>query len=292
MKVALLTCSEWPELSEDDQLLVESFKNHDVEVNVIPWDSLNVDWSDFDLCIIRSTWNYHYSIDKFLNWLDAIDKKGVNLWNPSSIIRWNSNKSYLKELKNQGISVVPTVWIKKNSQVNLKQIMEENNFQEVVVKPIIGASAYNIWSSTKEEADQKQTDLDEMVSKTDMLIQPLVKEIQIEGEWSFVFIGGKYSHSILKKPKEDDFRVQRRYGGTSEKGNPSQDLIKQAEKIAQLIEGEPLYARVDAVNIGGKLTLMELELIEPALFFSLDPGSAIKFVEAAIKLKKYKPISY
>ena len=201
-KVALLTCSEWPDLSEDDALLVKPFEEYGFEVCAIPWDSTSVNWQDFDICIIRSTWNYHYNIEKFLKWVDEMEQKQVNIWNPMSIVKWNLNKNYLKNLKLKGIPIVQTIWVNKGEKINLAQIMQSHNFTEVVIKPVVGASSYQILNSNLGDVKKIQPELDKFIKQTDVLVNPLIEEIKTEGEWSLIFIDGSYSHSVLKNPQK------------------------------------------------------------------------------------------
>lgn len=273
-KVALVTYGKQPELLEGDKLLIEPFKKHGFKPLAIPWDKKGVSWEDFDLVILRSAWDYHLKIPEFLNWLEHLESRKVNLWNPVSIIRWNMNKKYLLELKKVGVPIIPTFILNKETINDAKEIILSKGWKEIVVKPVHGASAYKIVKVKAQELDTLQDN--------EVIIQPFMKEINSEGELSFIFFNKQYSHAILKKPKREEFRSQIEFGGAELETKPPSQLISQAQQIMDKIKSPLLYARVDGLNVGGKFFLMELELIEPYLFFEKDKKSAEKFVEAAI----------
>jgi len=115
---------------------------------------------------------------------------------------------------------------------------------------------------------------------SEVMIQEFLEVIRIGGEWSFIFFDGHFSHAVLKKPQEGDFRVQDDFGGTVFRQEPGECLIKQAEAILRVIDEVPLYARVDAIEIDEKLILMELELIEPVLFLEMNEEAPMRFAKA------------
>ena len=167
--------------------------------------------------------------------------------------------------------------------MSLKEIFSQTNWQVIVVKPIVGASAFNIIRIKKSETEDGQKALKLLLQQNDCLIQPLMKEI-FEGEISMIFLGKKFSHAIIKLPREDEFRVQIELGGTEELTNLSPELIKQGQKIINAVEGNLLYTRVDGIVRDGKFLLMELELIEPELWFRYYPEAA-NVLARAIKAK-------
>lgn len=272
--VVLVTYGKQPELLEGDKLLVEPFKKHGFKAFAIPWDKKDVAWEDFDLVILRSTWDYHLRTKEFLNWLDYLESRKVRLWNPVSIIRWNMNKKYLLDLEKVGVPIIPTFILNKETINNAKEIILSKGWKEIVVKPVYGASAYKIVKVKAQELDTLQGD--------DVIIQPFMKEVNLEGEYSFIFFNKQYSHTVLKISKKNEFRSQREFGGKELKIEPNQKLISQAERILNKLNSLLLYARIDGLVIDGQLKLMELELIEPYLFFEKDKKSAEKFVNAAI----------
>ncbi|MBI5452479.1 hypothetical protein HY945_03375 [Candidatus Gottesmanbacteria bacterium] len=282
--IALVTYTQQPKLFDGDNLLVDPFKRHGFSVKVIPWDKKDILWENFDLVILRSAWDYHLRIPEFLNWLDLLESRKVNLWNPVNIIRWNMNKKYLLDLSNLGIHIIPTLLVNKDTLNYARKIADKKGWEEVVVKPTYGASAYRIEKFKSQELDVEIPQLQSILRESDIMIQPFMKEINSEGELSFIFFDKQYSHAILKKPKKEEFRSQPEFGGSEISIKPAPQLLSQAQQILGKISSPLLYARIDGVDVNGQFQLMELELIEPYLFFEKDEKSAEKFVDAAISL--------
>jgi glutathione synthase/RimK-type ligase-like ATP-grasp enzyme len=281
-KIGIITYHGEPNLSEDDSLLIQPLLGKGFQAQPVLWDS-KTDWRQFDAIVIRSCWDYHLRAEEFLNWLDLLDELGIAVWNPTNILRWNHRKSYLNELALHGIDVIETIWIEKNSHLDIGGILEENNWEKAVIKPPIGASAHSVFLVDRTNASELHKQINEALQKSDLMIQPFIKEIQTEGELSIMFIGGEYSHSVVKSPKENDFRSN--YFGNSVKlAEPSEEIILQAKKVYDTIKSPLLFARIDGINVNGKLKLMEFELIEPYLFFGLFPQAAEKFANALGRL--------
>jgi glutathione synthase/RimK-type ligase-like ATP-grasp enzyme len=285
-KIAFVTSSVKPDFTGNDLIAVESLKSLGVEVTPLPWDVETTAWSSFDLVVLRSCWNYHLLPEKFEQWLERMEKEKVKLSNSSSIVRWNLHKEYLQELEEKGVSLLETVWAEKGCKVNLSSILKEKKWEKAVVKPAISAGSFNTFLISKEGAEQHQQQFESLVSQYDLLIQKFMPEIQTEGEWSLIFFNKKFSHAVIKRPVENEFRVQHDFGGTATHKEPSSFLLKQAEKILSLIEEHLLYARVDGVISDSKFLLMELELIEPVLFLDKKNGSADSFAQAMTDIIK------
>ena len=272
-RLALATCSELPDLTINDASLVEPLRELDIEAIAAPWDDPSIDWAGFDGILLRSTWNYHHFHDQFGDWIEQLKSQKIRLFNSHDVVLWNMDKIYLKELIALGVPAVPTYWAECGTRENLKQILERNNWPRAIVKPRIGASANFVMIINVEEAEAKQAHFEKLLSQHNLMIQPLVEEIQ-KGEWSIMFVQNEFSHAVLKTP--EDIFVQAELGGTWELATPSPQLIESARGIlvaAQRITGQNsfLYSRVDGVEVDGQFILMELELIEPELFLSAAP---------------------
>jgi hypothetical protein len=252
MLIALVTCARLPRLTKDDRLLAEALRELDAETQAVIWDDPSVNWTSFDAIVVRSTWDYHLRIDDFLAWLDRLEACRARVWNPVPVLRWNANKSYLHDLD---VPRVPTVFVPRGGDTGVA--MRTHGWLRAVVKPAVSATAFE--THVVESGG---------LATRDVLVQPFVDEVVSEGEWSLLFFGGQYSHAVLKRVREGDFRVQSDFGGTAEVSDPRQELVAQA---ARVISAAPpaLYARVDGVVIAGVFTLMELELIEPVLFLGM-----------------------
>lgn len=287
--IALVTDSIAPALSVSDQTLVEPLRMRGIQVAAVPWEEAGVDWRAFDLVVLRSCWNYHHDLPAFQSWLDHLEAHGVRLLNPLSVVRWNLDKRYLRDLADAGIAIVPTIWLEPGQPTQLAEVLEAQGWEHAVVKPRVSASARGIWQTDRSSAAQQQPALDRLLETTGALIQPLMPQIA-DGEWSLVFFGGIYSHAALKVPGSGSIFVQQRHGGTTSLRQPHAQLIAQAANIVQaatlrarLEDRQLLYARVDGLDLDGQLILMELELIEPGLFLDLAaPEAPTRFAEAIV----------
>jgi glutathione synthase/RimK-type ligase-like ATP-grasp enzyme len=241
----------------------------------------------FDLVVLRSCWNYHRHLAAFRRWLDRLEAAGVPLWNPPAVLRWNLDKGYLRDLAGAGLPIVPTVWLDAGAPAQLAAILETQGWERAVVKPRVSASAHGIWRVDRAAAAQKQPEFEQLLMASGAMVQPLMPQIA-DGEWSFIFFRGECSHTVLKTPGADDIFVQQRLGGTSVLHAAPPSLVEQAAALLRaatarlLPDEEPLlYARVDGLNVGGQLVLMELELTEPGLFLDLAPPEApARFADA------------
>jgi glutathione synthase/RimK-type ligase-like ATP-grasp enzyme len=250
------------------------------------WDSAEVRWEEFDAVVLRSCWEYHLRTEEFLNWIALMDQRDIPLWNPPGVVRANADKRYLKGLAAEGVPVAPTVWLETNDDFDLASIMEQHGWSEAVVKPVVSMSAYRTWVTTPSRAASDEAEIRERLHRSGVMIQRFVPEVQTRGEWSFVFFMKEYSHGVLKLPKPGDFRVQQDFGGRIAGSSPSPQLIEQAQKIVRGVKEPLLYARVDAVEVGGELILMELELIDPVLFLGRDEGAASRFADAIETIRR------
>ena len=253
----------------------------------VPWEASHADWKRFDLVVLRSCWNYHRRLSDFRAWVDGFEASGVRLWNPPAVVRWNLDKRYLRDLADADVPIIPTVWLDVGTGVQLADILAVQGWERAVVKPRVSASAHGIWQVDRTQAHERQRDFEQLLATTGVLVQPLMPQIA-QGEWSLVFFDGAFSHAALKMPGEGDIFVQQRLGGSSSLREAPSSLIEQVAAIVRaagerlLPAGHTLlYARVDGLDVGGQLLLMELELIEPGLFLNLAaPTAPARFAEA------------
>jgi len=285
MHIALVTGSENPELYTDDLPLKSYLESRGVVTSVVIWNDSEIDWKKYDVLVIRSIWDYIKDIDVFSAWLDFLRSHHIKVLNPISVMEWNKQKHYLLELADQGILIPPTIYIKKNTKINLQYEIEKVSWNKAVIKPTISVGAIRTWVLTKENADTLQADVDLLLSEQDIFIQKFAEEIKSQGEISIVYFNKKYSHAVLKRPKENDFRVQFQYGGTYEKYIPADSLLQSLETILSNIKAELLYARIDGyITSEGRFCLMEIELIEPVLFVSSDQDAPKNFYTALLEI--------
>jgi len=283
MKIGILTCVRLPELLESDQQLIPLFAKENIAAKAVIWDDESVDWTEFDYLIFRNTWDYYQKEIAFNLWLNKIELLGIKTLNPISIIKKNKHKFYLKEFEKEGISILPTIFLEKNSTSNLQTLIPES-WEKIVIKPAFSAGSYLTKLIDRSELKSIQTEFKEHFENKDFLLQEFRPEIKYLGETSFIFFNEKFSYAVNKKPVENDFRVQIQYGGKYSLIQPNADLLLQAELVLSKIPEKLLYARVDGIVIENKLHLMEIELIEPDLYFDLVDGARERFVEAFLKV--------
>ena len=210
----------------------------------------------------------------------------TNLYNSIDIIKWNSKKSYLKELEKRGAPVIRTINANSASPINIAKAFETLSTDRLVIKPLIGAGAWRQVLYNKGDTFPNR----ELLPPGPTMIQPFLPSVREEGEYSLIFFGNDYSHALIKKPKSGDYRIQSLYGGTEETYSPTINEINEAQKILNTLPFEPLYARVDLLRGNdGELKLIELEMIEPYLYLSHSTGTetnntgAQKLASALIK---------
>lgn len=283
MNIAVLTCARLPELLESDQKLIPLFKQHNITAKAVIWDDASIDWSTFDYLLFRNTWDYYQKENAFNDWLQKLESLGIKTLNPIPIIQQNKHKFYLQEFESRGVLILPTLFLEKNANKILKDILPKN-WQKIVIKPAFSAGSYLTKLVDASEIDAIQEEFKEHFISKDFLLQEFRPEIKELGETSLIFFNGVFSHAINKKPVDGDFRVQIQYGGNYTLVEPTIELINQAKYILEQIPEKLLYARIDGIVIENKLHLMEIELIEPDLYFDLAHGARELFVESFLKV--------
>ena len=280
-RIAFATYSTLPGLNDDDRLLIPALEERGITAAPAVWDSPDVCWEDLAGVLVRSCWDYHRRLPEFLAWIARLERLGIPLWNAAAVLRWNSHKAYLRDLAARGVPVVPTRWLWRGSErTDLAALLQREGWREAVVKPAVSASATGTCRTSAGEAAAGQGRLDELVRAGDVMVQPFVPEVADPGEWSLVFLGGRFSHAVLKRPATGDYRVQWEFGGSARAATPPGHLIAAAERVLAAAPAPTLYARVDGVERDGGLLLMELELIEPHLFLGWDAGAAGRLAAA------------
>jgi glutathione synthase/RimK-type ligase-like ATP-grasp enzyme len=285
MKIALLTCKKLPDLTPQDQLLIPELKKHNIDVTAVIWDNSTINWNDFDYLIFRNTWDYFEKENEFNHWLDQIEKLGIKTLNPLAIIKQNKHKFYLREMEQQGIKIIPTVFVDKTTELNLAELTP-THWKKTVLKPAFSAGSYLTEVFETADTERISTQYKNIASQKELLLQQFMPEIQSVGETSLIFFNKKFSHAVNKKPVPGDFRIQVQFGGIYRLIHPDAELIAEAQKIVNTFAGKLLYARVDGIVIDNKLHLMEVECIEPDLYFNLSEGSLKRFVNAIVELIK------
>lgn len=288
-KVAFLSTDNLQNFFTYDRLLFEPMRNLGWAAEEISWKNKKIIWSNYDAVIVRSTWDYQDSPKDFINVLEKINKS-THLENDFDLMKWNMNKRYLFDLEQNGVKIVDTIWEKSFDPKTAAEYFIRFNTDEIIIKPNISANADNTFRLTRERLVSNLSKLEQVFSKREFMVQPFLKSIIEEGEYSLFFFDGKISHAVLKKPKENDFRVQEEHGGDIQPINAPQNIISVAESIIRKLSTIPLYGRVDLVRTPrNDFALMELELIEPSLYLNKDNQAPQRFALAfAEKMEKLR----
>ncbi|MDQ3726265.1 MAG: hypothetical protein M3335_10325 [Actinomycetota bacterium] len=282
-RIAIASCTGYDGYKTDEDLLREALGERGCEAISIPWDEDGVDWGGFDFCLVKSTWDYHHSHDRFLAWTRQVEAT-TPLRNPAALIAWNSNKTYLRELAERGVRTVPTVWVEQGSDTNLEEILAVQGWDEAVVKPTVDLGAENLHRVRRDEPGI-QGALETVLQRHDAIVQPFLPSLEEQGELSLIHIGGELTHAVRKRPAAGDFRVQSIWGGTTERAEPEPAQVELAQQAIAALGTPPLYARADLVTgPNGSPCLIELELIEPNLYLSEHPPTAETLADALLRI--------
>jgi len=279
-KCAILTMDFLDGFVIYDKLLDKPLNDLGWNVEHISWHKKGVDWNEFDVVIIRSTWDYQDDADAFMQVLQDIENSRAILLNPLAIAKWNINKNYLREVAAKGAKVIPTIWLDKFDLGSIGGYFKFFNTEQMIIKPTISANSNNTFWLKKEGYIHNKSLLEKSLINRQLMVQPFVSSIIEQGEYSLFYFADQYSHCILKTPKSGDFRVQEEHGGQLQSIKPNKTLLIAAQKALQTIPEKVLYARIDLVEYQGEYQLMEIELIEPSLYFNLDDKAAIRFAHA------------
>jgi hypothetical protein len=277
-RVALATCAELPDLDSDDQLLLAPLAARGIDAVPAIWDDPAVDWSGFDLTVVRNTWDYIHRRDAFLDWARAVPR----LANPAEVLAWNTDKRYMAELEAARLPIVPTTFIEPHRLVEYRA-----DQTEVVVKPTVSAGSQDtvrhpagdanaIWGHVARLHDAGKT----------AMVQPYLTDVDTAGETALLYFGGAFSHAIRKGPmlllgevKDPELfyaeEISPREPSRAERALADRAVAYVAERF-----GTPLYARVDLLPIGDAPVIIELELTEPSVFVGYADGAPERFADA------------
>ncbi|RZL34334.1 MAG: hypothetical protein EOO96_10160 [Pedobacter sp.] len=289
MNIALITYKDnglytSPTIENEDDTLLKFLEAKGLNIEKVIWNDPTVNWENYQLAILKSPWDYFDLVDDFYEWLAMIKQKNIKLLNPVDVVKWNADKHYLQDIKNAGLNVTPSRFLTKGDEINFDSYFEEFKTEKLIVKPAVSGGSKNTFKITSINSSEIAEKIIELVTNENFIVQPFLKEIEENGEWSFLFFGGKFSHALLKKAKPGDFRVQHSFGGTIHPQEAPADLLIEAKKYVDQFAKNCLYARVDGAVVNNKFMLMELELIEPFLFLNEHEDALENYFEALTKL--------
>lgn len=275
--LALVTCRDLPVPDPDGAPLLDAVRALGARARWAAWDDPAVDWESFDSAVVRSTWNYIHHLEAFQSWARraaAVTK----LLNPLSVLLWNSDKGYLRDLEKRGIPVVPTAYVPREGFRPLAELLASRRWEEIVIKPQVGAGSFSTRRFPLKERAEAERFLRALSAERDVLIQPYVASVDGYGERSLIWIDGQLTHAVRKSP---------RFDGRDEAAalvTIARDERLFAEKVLEPLAKELLYARVDvARGDDGGLLIMELELIEPLLFLYHEPRALARLARACVR---------
>jgi glutathione synthase/RimK-type ligase-like ATP-grasp enzyme len=297
MKLALVTARAARNLDEDLLPLQAALLAAGAQVEIADWDDSAVDWSQYDLALLRSTWDYTDRLHEFLAWTDRVSQL-TTLRNSAQTVRWNTDKHYLAELDRAGVAIVPSVFIDPPpagtrgvaGAPGVERFLARFPSPEFVVKPAVGAGSLDALRLKRTDAAAAAAHAQRLLdANRSVLLQPYLDRIDEFGETALIFFDGRFSHAIRKGPMlgpaastpVNGLFVPERI---TPRG-PAADELELAHAVLAALPFEmPLYARVDLIrDAEGAPVLLELELTEPSLFFAHAPGSAERFARALLQ---------
>jgi hypothetical protein len=269
--VALAAAARFPDLLEEGPLIIGALAEAGLEAETAVWNDPDVRWADYDLVVANGAWDNIRHVDEFVRWTETLERGGVPMVNSPATLRWNLDKRYLRALEAAGVPVVPTSWVERAAPVDLEG--------EVVVKPAISGGGHQTARYEPHEHDEGRRHIDDLVASGRVaMVQPYQSAVDDEGELGLIFLGGTFSHAIHKEPM-----IRRGTGPLDDLidnqvvvvAAPSDDQLalgRRAVAAAEDLLGPTTYARVDTVRgVGGDPLLLELELLDPLLFFAWHP---------------------
>ncbi|MEM7622060.1 MAG: hypothetical protein AAF235_02535 [Planctomycetota bacterium] len=298
-RIAIVTCSRTDIAMTDNPPLVDALAAHGIDADLVVWDDPDLDhttaWSRYDLAVIRTTWDYFEKLEAFKTWLPMVSKQTA-VANDASIIAWNLDKRYLPKLEAAGAKIVPT---RTATPDDLDRTIADMQLLHgpVAVKPSVGGGAKGLALLAPGEQLASSDRAEALGPAGVSLVQPVVESVRTEGEMALVWIddaaGGSVKYAVQKVPKTGDIRVQPEWGASYHPAaftGPQAELARDAIRACEQLVARPLYARVDMVRLPDDTwALMELEVIEPEIFFAVIPGTADHLASAIAAHPALKP---
>jgi glutathione synthase/RimK-type ligase-like ATP-grasp enzyme len=277
---AFLTLDERGDYVIDDDHAIGPLQELGWDVSTLSWRQTALPWSHFDAVIIRSTWDYWNDAPSFLEVLTRIDRQ-TRLANSLDLVNWNLSKTYLRDLGNAGVGIVPTLWLDGLDGLSERDCADALGAEDLVVKPVIGANGQDAFRFSRNEESARWHRISKTFLGRACMVQRFMPKVLTEGEYSLFFFGGVFSHAILKVPAAGEFRSQEERGAAILAVEPEAGLLQRGQRALGSVPSVPLYARIDFVrNQAGDFDVMELELIEPSLYLRMHPAAPAHFARA------------
>ena len=279
-RCAFLTLEERGDFVIDDEVAIPALEAAGWRVDTVPWRQQTRPWSDYDVVVVRSTWDYWDDVAAFMQVLEQIDAE-TRLANPLALLRWNLSKTYLRDLEGRGVPIVPTLWRDRLRRQDLLEAAERFGTPDLVLKPQVGGNGQGVLRLPNAERSTGRIAAMDRYRGTPCMVQPFREAVLDEGEWSLFAFRGSFSHAIRKRPAPGEFRSQEERGATIEAADPPGALHGVLDRALRALPSPALYARMDLIETPHRgAELVELELIEPSLYFRTDPRAPRRFAEA------------
>lgn len=279
MKLLVATCRGQPSYSLDDATLHAALVRQGIEPAPTPWQDIVPDATPV---LLRTPWDYAQHRAAFQSWIEALAAAATPCWNPPEIVLWNLDKVYLLELEAAGHAIIPTATLPQYDENAVRAVARDRGWTSCVAKPRIGCAAEGLTVLSPEGVRTFDSTGNVWAPNSDplpqgaILVSPLLD--MTGGEWSLFYFDGVYSHTVCKHPKAGDVRVQEEHGGRTVAAEPPSDARRSSDAV--VAEMDVLYARVDGVMVRGQFQIMEVELIEPELYFRYAPQQVDVFAAA------------
>jgi len=265
----------------DSDLSFEPMLELGWSIDMVPWKTAGIDWNQYDAAYICTPWDYPDDPESFLALLESIDESSAILVNDIALVRWTIPKTYLRDLESRGAAIVHSIWYQEFNPEALPGFFEAHQSDRIIVKPVVSTNAHNTFLLDRPVPADVVTDLEKTFAARPFVVQPFMENVQAEGEYSLFFFSSEFSHAILKRPKEEDFRVQEEHGAHIASAEPDRALLETAADLLRLVDPMPVYARCDFIRgPDNRFLLMELEVIEPSLYLRMDSESPRRFARA------------
>ncbi|WP_426756961.1 ATP-grasp domain-containing protein [Myxococcus sp. Y35] len=278
MDIAVLTFAALPQLDAFDASLLPALAALGLDARPVVWDDPAMDWRTVRMALVRNTWDSHLRREAFVAWAEKVGRL-TQLHNPAPVLRWNTHKGYLRELEGKGVPVTPTTWVPQGGALDVGELAGKHGWDAVVLKPAVSAGALGTHRFSRAEAPIATARLAELAQTGDVMVQPYLTAFEKEGERSYVFFDGVFSHAVRRPPTLPD--APRGFAEPTAFSPDNAAELRLAESVLEAVGRPLLYARVDvATDNAGQPRLQELEVTEPRLFLSLAPGAADRLARA------------
>lgn len=292
-RIALVTAKAARDLDDDLAPLHSALEKRGAHVVLADWDDADTSWEEFDIALLRSTWDYSQRLPEFLGWATRVSAL-THLVNPLAVVRWNTDKHYLHDLANAGVRTVPSVFVEPehDAGAGVRGFLAHDPHAEFVVKPSVGAGSRDAQRYNRHQEDAAVAHVRRLLDdRRSVLLQPYFDRVDEHGETALIFFAGRFSHAIRKGPllRPNEGSTRALFAAehiSTRRPSPAEIALAERTLSAMPFDQPLLYARVDLIqDPDGAPALLELELTEPSLFFAFDEGAADRFAQAILRIR-------